>query len=108
MNLRGKNVIASDWLNKELKKTRSSILRAEAKPNVCQDELSNLKEKEAMFVYLIGLVERENRVEKRLSDVERLLKEDAETDRQQLMIMANYQYKNRIKQLEKIVYGIEE
>lgn len=108
MNLGGKNVIASDWLNKELKKTRSSILRVEAKPNVCQDELSNLREKETMFLYLIGLVERDGCVEKRLSDVERLLKEDAETDRQQLMIMVNYQYKNRIKQLEKIIYGIEE
>lgn len=101
-------MIASDWLNKELKKTRSSIRRAEDKPNVCQDELSNLREKETMFLYLIGLVERENSVEQRLSDVERLLKEDAETDRQQLMIMVNYQHKNRIKQLEKIIYGIEE
>lgn len=101
-------MIASDWLNKELKKTRSSILRAEAKPNVCQDELSNLREKETMFLYLIGLVERDRYVEKRLSDIERLLKEDVETDYQQLMIIANHQYKTRIKQVEKIIYGIEE
>lgn len=99
---------AIDWLNKELKKTNTSIQNAESKPNVNPEELKNLREKETMFLYLIGLVERDRCVEKRLSDIERLLKEDAETDYQQLMIIANHQYKTRIKQLEKIIYGIEE
>lgn len=96
---------AIDWLNKELKKTNTSIQNAESKPNVCQDELSNLREKASILNYLISLAQRDRDVENRLSEAEKKLKNGIEEDYQEAIKVLDYHRRKQTAAVEEIIYG---
>ena len=49
-------IIALEWLYRQLKKKRIALLNAEKRPNCTQSEVRNLKKNIEILEYLIGLV----------------------------------------------------
>lgn len=49
-------IIALEWLYRQLKKKRIALLNAEKRPNCTQSEVRNLKKNIDILEYLIGLV----------------------------------------------------